>query len=178
MGAIPIAQEPTKQTCPEVLASGCVIWDGDDIPCLGLCKGAKITDAMYKEMVLLCQLLSQINGDLTALTTASTPPPIDFSVLNLGCTWSPTISQWTCPLGQVFAPTGTGTPPGYCGILGPAGSGIFYPGVGWVIAATSAVPVYSTVPNPTPRPTTLIGILQLIIDDIPCCNPCAANKGT
>lgn len=173
MGPIPIAQEPRKKSCPETISSGCVIWDGPNIPCLGLCEGMKMTDAMYKEMQLTCSLLTQLTGDLTTLTT---PAPIDFSVLNFGCAWSPVISTWTCPLGQVFIPrTGTppGAPPGYCGVLGPVGTGVYFPGIGWVAGATTAVPIFGTAPNPVPKPSTLIDVLQIIIDAVPCCSPCS-----
>src|SRR5258708_947296 len=112
MGAEPISRGPQKQPCSETISSNCIIWDGDDIPCLGLCKGMRMTDAMYKEAQLTCQLLAQLTGDFTTL--AAGPPPIDFSGLSFGCAWSPTVSAWTCPLGQVFVPAGTGTPPGYC----------------------------------------------------------------
>jgi len=171
MGAKPIAQGPQKKNCPQVISSGCVIWDGDDVPCLGICKGMRMTDAMYKEMVLTCSLLNQLIGAVSAIGTP--PPPIDFSVLNFGCAWTPTITTWVCPSTQVFVPSGTGTPPGYCGILGPVGTGVFVAGVGWISAATSAVPVMTVVPNPIPKPTTLIEVLQVIIDDIPCCDPCS-----
>lgn len=170
MGPEPIKNSADKGGCPETISSNCVIWDLDDVPCLGICRGMRMTDAMYKEASLTCALLNQLNGYISAVGTP--PPPIDFSGLNFGCAWSPTVTQWTCPIGQVFVPVGSGTPPGYCGIIGPTGSGVYVPGVGWISAATSATPIFSTVPNPVPRPTTLITVLQTIIDAVPCCDPC------
>lgn len=166
MGPKPIdSTSIQKEGCSETISSNCVIWD-EDVPCLGLCKGMKLTEAMYREAKLTCELLSQLTG------VVGSNQPIDFSKLNFGCAWSPTITGWSCPQGQVFVQTGIGSPPGWCGILGPTGSGVYYPGVGWVIASTNAVPVFTSTPNPVPRPTTLTEILQLIIDHVPCCNPC------
>lgn len=78
-----------------------------------------------------------------------------------------------CPVGQTFRPDSgayviNGTP-GYCQLC-PTPS---------TCTITGVTPVLQTTANPAARPTTLLGWLQLIINKIPCCDPCAGpNKTT
>ena len=37
--------------------SNCVIWQGPDIPCLGLCKGDSVSDVVYKAGMEICNIL-------------------------------------------------------------------------------------------------------------------------
>jgi len=50
---------PSK--CLDTTSSSCVIWDGPDIECLGLCKGDTVTDVVYKSAKLLCSLLEKLD---------------------------------------------------------------------------------------------------------------------
>jgi hypothetical protein len=53
-----------KGKCLETTNSSCVIWDGPDIKCLGLCKGDTVTDVVYKAGKTLCELLNKFNISL------------------------------------------------------------------------------------------------------------------
>ena len=53
-----------KSKCLETTNSSCVIWDGPDIKCLGLCKGDTVTDVVYKAGKVLCELLDKFNISL------------------------------------------------------------------------------------------------------------------
>jgi hypothetical protein len=41
--------------------SDCVIWDGPNIPCVGLCTGDSVTDVVYKLGALVCTLSDNQN---------------------------------------------------------------------------------------------------------------------
>lgn len=132
--------------CPNPTGSDCITVS-TNIPGLNLCQGASLTQALLAEANLVNSTVSALN--LTGL--------------NLGCLYQTTIQIWTCPTGQTFgidpsafARNGT---PGYCSINN---------------AITTSVPVLITTPNPVPPPTTLAGILQLMINKIPCCDPCSS----
>lgn len=45
----------TKQSC-QSQSSNCVIWQGPDIPCLNLCKGATITEVIYSIAIKFCEM--------------------------------------------------------------------------------------------------------------------------
>jgi hypothetical protein len=49
-----------KETCSPV-SSNCVIWQGPDIPCLNLCKGATITEVVYELATEFCNLYAQFD---------------------------------------------------------------------------------------------------------------------
>lgn len=42
-------------------SSNCVSWEGPDLPCISLCKGDSITDAVYKAAVVLCTVKDDLN---------------------------------------------------------------------------------------------------------------------
>ena len=52
----------TKAAC-ESLSSNCIIWQGPNIPCLDICKGASITEVMYGIAVQFCQFYEELNPD-------------------------------------------------------------------------------------------------------------------
>jgi len=164
----PVNSNVKSKTCAEQISSNCIAYSGPSLPCITVCKGASITEVIYNEGVLVCNLIDQLNS-----ITPPDVPIIDFSVLDGGCVYSPTIVEWVCPVGQsfladssAFAVNGT---PGYCQIC-PTPS---------TCSITTNVPVLQTTDNPVAKPTTLLGWLQLIINKIPCCDPCAGpNKTT
>ena len=166
MGPTPTDTNTRKGNCAEVVTSNCVIWDYDDVPCLGICRGMKLTDVMYKEAILTCQLLQQITSAVSSASATATAAttPINFSSLSFGCAYSPVVSKWGCPcFNQTFIPdTSAPNGAGYCQFC-PTPS---------TCVITTCVPVFSTVANPTPPPTILIDVLQLVINAIPCCDPC------
>jgi hypothetical protein len=45
--ADPIRSNVLSNTCGEVTSSNCVAWAGPDLPGLGLCRGASMTDVIY-----------------------------------------------------------------------------------------------------------------------------------
>jgi hypothetical protein len=65
-----------RESCSPV-SSNCVIWQGPDIECIGLCKGATITEVTYQLAMELCNFLDSIkieNFDITCLDSTSCPP--------------------------------------------------------------------------------------------------------
>ena len=72
----------SKETCSPI-SSNCVIWQGPDIECINLCKGATVSDAVAALATELCAIMEYTkidNYDLKCLTPAVCPPK-DFSVL-------------------------------------------------------------------------------------------------
>lgn len=134
--------------CSNPIGSDCVTVSAN-IPGLNLCQGASLTQALLAEANLVNSTVSALN--LTGL--------------NLGCLYQTTIQTWVCPTGQSFKPDGSApNRAGYCQIC-PTPT---------TCAITLAVPILTTTPNPVPPPTTLAGILQLMINKIPCCDPCSS----
>lgn len=163
--ADPIAPQDTSG-CGQILDASCIPWTGPAVPCLNICAGDSLKDVVTKSGNLLCQLVT----DLNTLENPPTPPVTDFSSLDLKCLWQPTITTYVCP-----CPGLMGQPQQYFYPDGSAPNGVGYCGsdpAGPSPVLTTCVPVPSTVPNPTPRPTTLLGILQLILNNVPCCDPC------
>ncbi len=58
-------EHSTKHGCTPV-SSGCVIWNGPDIPCINLCKGDAIDEVVYQLATLLCQVADGVI-DITTL---------------------------------------------------------------------------------------------------------------
>lgn len=59
------------------IASNCVIWAGEDIPCINLCKGDTISDVTFKLATELCTILDylKVSGyDLSCFNLASCGP--------------------------------------------------------------------------------------------------------
>jgi len=44
-------------------SSNCVIWQGDDIECLNLCKGDTISDVFFQLACLVCKIKDQLDID-------------------------------------------------------------------------------------------------------------------
>ena len=44
-------------------SSDCIIWQGPNIECIGLCQGDTITDVVYKLATDFCELSAQLNAD-------------------------------------------------------------------------------------------------------------------
>lgn len=164
MSLDPVSTNITSKSCPQPIGSDCVTLS-TQLPGLNLCAGASITDVLTQ----LATLISSLGGQtityqqLLALLTGA----LDLSSINLGCLYQPAIQTWTCPPGQSFkvdgsAPNGAG----YCQIC-PTSS---------TCVITLAVPVLSSIPNPVPPPTTLPGILQLMIDTFCLCYPCTKSQ--
>jgi hypothetical protein len=155
-----------SNSCGETISSNCVSWNGPSLPgCIDVCQGASVTDIVYKEAKLLCDLITQFNSFTPPVTT----PIVDFTSLDLGCLWAPTTTVWTCPSPYTFqadssAPNGVG----YCALCTPP--------TPCYIPFPIVNPISTVVPNPVPKPSTLLSVLQLLINRIPCCDPCATTS--
>ncbi len=57
---LPIKSDRNQEGCNPV-SSNCVIWQGPDIPCIGLCKGDTVSDVIAKLASELCDILVLIN---------------------------------------------------------------------------------------------------------------------
>jgi hypothetical protein len=65
------------------ISSNCVIWSGNDIPCINLCKGDTVSDVVFKLATELCTVLDTLNVnnyDLACLNLAGCDPK-DFQAL-------------------------------------------------------------------------------------------------
>lgn len=65
-----------KEACTPT-SSNCIIWQGPELECIGLCKGDTITEAVYELATRLCKILETLDVskyDLTCLDLASCPP--------------------------------------------------------------------------------------------------------
>lgn len=57
---LPIKNDHNQEGCNPI-SSTCIIWQGQSIPCIDLCKGDSINDVTYKLATELCDLLDQTN---------------------------------------------------------------------------------------------------------------------
>lgn len=158
----PVRSNSQSKTCPEQISSNCVKSAVPAAPCLSICAGASQTDVDYAQNNAICGIISALSS-LEPLPA----PIIDLSAVNLGCIYQSTLIEWTCPVGQQFRPDSTAFPangtPGFCETVSIPHT------------ITLNTPVLTTTPNPIPPPTTLPGILNLLISYM-CtklaCDPC------
>lgn len=73
----PTRSNLNKESCVPV-SSNCIIWQGPDLPCIGLCKEDSISEVVYRIAVELCNIKE--NFDLT---------DVDLECLLKVCTTSP-----------------------------------------------------------------------------------------
>ncbi len=73
--ALPTNSSLAKQQGCNPVSSNCVVWQGPDLDCIGLCKGDTISDVVAKMAKELCDLI-----DLVSLAPTSTTP-FDFTCL-------------------------------------------------------------------------------------------------
>ena len=52
----------TKDNCT-AMSSNCVVWQGPNIPCLDICKGASLTEVMYQIATSFCEMFEQLDPD-------------------------------------------------------------------------------------------------------------------
>jgi len=70
-----------KSPCSPV-SSNCVIWNGSDIECIGLCKGDTVTQVIYKLAEELCSLIDMFNLSNYDISCLELPcPPNSFEEL-------------------------------------------------------------------------------------------------
>jgi len=173
----PVISNNISNSCPDPISSNCVTSQVplQIMPCINLCGPVSQTQFDTAMGLLVCNLLQQLQltqAEYLALPAAA--PPLNFSGLNLGCLYSPTITKCSCPTGYTYIPDPTGLTIGTCSNGCPAGS---YPGFNGACVECSPntpcpppLPTCTTTTNPIPAPTTLVGILQLIVNKL--CNCC------
>lgn len=143
---IPVNSNIKSKNCPDPISSSCVVYDGGALDCINICKGSPLTPVIEQIGKIVCDSLKGV----------------DVSSLDLGCLYSATVTTWSCPgVGLTFLPDTTApNGAGYC-------QGCCPPYI------STTIPISITVTNPVPPPTTVLGVLQLMINAIPCCDPCA-----
>ena len=156
----PVVSNSASNTCDYPISSNCVTVSQPVPGVTGVCFPASLT---------------------TVITALGTTVVGNQSItgLDLGCLYSTTIG--TCPAGWTFV-AATATVPAHCSNgcpvnavpigTNPDGSTLcaYCPSF-----APCPPPVPTYIPNPIPPPTTLLGILQLMINHIPCCDPCSTS---
>ncbi len=71
-----------EQGCTPI-SSNCVIWQGPDLLCLGLCSGDTVSDVIFKAATQLCAILKALDISTYDLSCFVNPkcPPVDFHAL-------------------------------------------------------------------------------------------------
>ena len=102
--------------CTESTPSNCVIWNGQNIPCLGLCKGDTVSEIVVKLATKICALaeptdLSSISLQciLDTINGSETGTRTEVSVIKLliqhGCTLKQLINNLQTQLSNLANPT-------------------------------------------------------------------------
>lgn len=86
---VPIKSNLIKESCSPV-SSNCVMWQGPNLPCIGLCTGDTVSDVIYRVADELCKIKDSFgltDVDLTCLlnvcTTTPEPQKTLTAILNL-----------------------------------------------------------------------------------------------
>lgn len=180
----PVVSNSFSNNCSDPISSNCVISQVSlqMMPCLNLCGQQTVTQVENAIGSLLCAVVQQFTLTeaqyQSLLVNTNLTPPIDFSGLNLSCLYQATITTCNCPTGWTYIPDPTGVTIGTCSngcIPGskrvgtnPDGSALCE--VCFNIPCPPPIPICTTSANPTPPPSSLVGILQLIINK--SCNCC------
>jgi len=164
----PVSTNITSKNCAQAIGSDCVTLS-TQLPGVSLCAGSSITDALMQLSTLISSLSGQ-QGITYQQLLAALSGALDLSSINLGCLYQPTIQTWTCPVGQSFRADSTALT-----INGTLGFCVVCPTPSTCVV-TPIAPVLSSIPNPTPPPTTLPGIIQLMIDTFCQCYPCTKSQ--
>ena len=86
---IPTKSNIAKENCVPI-SSNCVVWQGPNLPCIGICTGDSVSDVVYRVAVEICNLKDSFgftDVDLTCLlkicTTVPEPQKTLTAILNL-----------------------------------------------------------------------------------------------
>lgn len=71
----PLRQNTPKNKCGEPVSSNCVVYNGNNIPCIPLCNGDTVSDVEYKLGQQLCYIQSLLNMSTVDLSCIYTPCP-------------------------------------------------------------------------------------------------------
>lgn len=104
-------------------SSNCIIWQGPNIECIGLCQGDTITDVIYKLATAYCELSNQLQADNFDISCIECPEGIDCTADNIQDLLDVLIAK-ICELQNSVGTSGEQGiqgPPGPQGSQGPAG---------------------------------------------------------
>lgn len=96
--------EQNQDGCPPI-STNCVIWQGNDIPCINLCKGDSISDVVSKLAQELCDLVTQFDittFDLTCFNPICPSPENTHDLIQF-------LVQQVCTLNGITPPTPGGS---------------------------------------------------------------------
>lgn len=153
----PVVTNSASNTCADPINSNCVQITTPVPGTSGLCYPATLT-----------QVITSLGNTIVGNQS--------ITGLDFGCLYNPTVG--VCPTGWTFVPA-NGSIAAHCSNGCPAGSvpsGSACVACGPFAPCPPPLPTY--IPNPVPPPTTLIGILQLMINVIPCCDPCTTSANS
>ena len=84
MAGLPTNSGKAKDYGCKPVSSNCVVWQGQDLECIGVCRGDTISDVVAKMAAELCMLLDMFNledFDLSCLAIPSEETPENFNEL-------------------------------------------------------------------------------------------------
>ncbi len=105
-----------NQNCSPI-SSNCVVWEGPDMPCIKLCKGDSVSDAVAALANELCSLLDSLNAtsyDTTCLSLSKQPKTTHDLIQ--------TLIDKICEISKAPGPRGTPGKRGITGEQGPQGA--------------------------------------------------------
>mgnify|MGYP003626465617 CR=1 FL=1 len=82
--ALPTNSSLAKKHGCNPVSSNCVVWQGPDLDCIGLCHGDTVSDVIAKMAQILCDLIDQLdisNFDFTCLLTNGVVQPLNIQEL-------------------------------------------------------------------------------------------------
>jgi hypothetical protein len=82
--ALPTNSSLAKQQGCSPVSSNCVVWQGPDLDCIGLCHGDTVSDVIAKMAQILCDLINELdisNFDFTCLLTNGVVQPSNIQEL-------------------------------------------------------------------------------------------------
>ncbi|HPF82677.1 MAG TPA: hypothetical protein PLV83_00690 [Bacilli bacterium] len=101
-------------------SSDCIIWQGPNIECIGLCQGDTITDVVYKLATEYCELSSQLQADNFDISCIECPTGMTCEPNNIQELLEIMITK-ICELQEQTGPAGPQGEPGPQGEEGPQG---------------------------------------------------------
>lgn len=101
-------------------SSNCIIWQGPNIECIGLCQGDTITDVIYKLATAYCELSNQLQADNFDISCIECPEGIDCTVDNIQDLLDVLIAK-ICELQTSVGTSGEQGIQGFPGSQGPVG---------------------------------------------------------
>lgn len=101
-------------------SSNCIIWQGPNIECIGLCQGDTITDVIYKLATEYCELSNQLQADNFDISCIVCPTGMTCEPENIQELLEIMIAK-ICELQDSVGTSGPTAPPGAIGAIGATG---------------------------------------------------------